>query len=149
MTAGAPSTVAEYLAQQPADRRVVLEAVRRVVLANLPEGYDETLRWGMISYEVPLHRYPTTYNGLPLAYAGLAAQKQHYALYLMGVYVDPAQERRLRDAYAAQGRTPDLGKSCLRFKRLDQLLLPVIGELIAGLPVELYLARHSAGRRSG
>jgi uncharacterized protein YdhG (YjbR/CyaY superfamily) len=146
MADSAVSTVDGYLAAQAPERRAVLEAVRAVVLANLPDGYVETLRWGMVSYEVPLARFPDTYNGQPLAYAGLAAQKQHYALYLMGVYVDAVQERTLRDAYAALGIAPDLGKSCLRFKRLDQLPLPVIGELIAALPVEDYLARHSAGR---
>src|SRR4029078_6325705 len=86
MARSTASTVDEYLASLPEERRAVISAVREVVLRNLPAGYQETMNWGAISYEVPLERYPTTYNGQPLSFAALAAQKNHYALYLMCVH---------------------------------------------------------------
>ena len=113
MASSKATTVADYLAELPAERRAVVSAVRDVVVRNLPAGYRETMNWGMISYEVPLETHPDTYNGQPLAYAGLAAQKNHYALYLSPVYSDPAREQWLRDAFAQAGKKLDLGKSCL------------------------------------
>lgn len=92
------ATLAEYLDELPEERRAVVARVRQTVLDHLPAGYQETMRWGMISYEIPLERYPNTYNGQPLAYIGLAAPKRHYALYLMGAYADSAQERPLRES---------------------------------------------------
>jgi hypothetical protein len=140
------ATVEEYLAELPDDRRDALSAVRDVIIANLPDGYEEAMAWGMISYEVPLATHPDTYNGKPLVYAGLAAQKHHLALYLMNVYSSPALERRLREGFAEVGLVPDLGKSCLRFQRLDQLPLDVIGELIAATPVDDFIALHESAR---
>jgi hypothetical protein len=140
------ATVEEYLAELPEDRREAVSAVRDVILANLPEGYEEVMAWGMISYEVPLATHPDTYNGKPLCYAGLAAQKRHVSLYLMGVYASPELEQRLRDGFAEAGLKPDLGKSCLRFRRLDQLPLAVIGDLIAATPVDDFIALHDRAR---
>ena len=79
------TTVEEYLEELPEDRRVVIAAVRKVILKNLPKGYQETMNWGMISYEIPLERFPKTYNKQPLLYAALAAQKNYFAVYLMTV----------------------------------------------------------------
>ena len=90
------TSVAEYLAELPADRRAAIEAVRQTILANLPEGYEEAMNWGMITYQVPLARYPDTYNGQPLAYAALASQKNHMAVYLTGIYADDETARRSR-----------------------------------------------------
>src|SRR5918998_6950584 len=114
MAQSAAATVAEYLAELPPARRAVVAAVRDVVRGALPDGYVETMNWGMISYEIPLSRYPTTYNGRPLSYAALAAQKSHYALYLMGACADPAHAAALESAFAAAGKRMDMGKSCLR-----------------------------------
>lgn len=138
--------VDDYLDSLPEDRRAVVEAVRRVILQHLPAGYQETMNWGMISYEVPLARYPGTYNGQPLSYAGLAAQKNHYALYLMTVYMDPALDAKLRDAFAATGRRLDMGKSCLRFKRAEDLPLETIGEIVAAVPPGDFIIRCEAAR---
>src|SRR5690349_6776635 len=93
MARSAANTVEEYLEELPAERRAVISTVRKVILNSLPKGYQETMNWGMISYEVPLSRYPTTYNGQPLAYAALAAQKNHYAVYLNGIYQEGAPPR--------------------------------------------------------
>ena len=149
MATSTAATVEAYLAGLPEERRAVVAAVRDVVRRHLPEGYQETMNWGMISYEIPLERYPTTYNGQPLAYAALAAQKHHYALYLLGAYADPAQAARLAAAFAAAGKKLDLGKSCLRFRRLDDLPLDAIGEAIASTPPEALIARYEAARRRG
>jgi len=147
MVSSQAATVAEYLDELPEERRAVVARVRQTVLDHLPAGYQETMRWGMISYEIPLERYPDTYNGQPLAYIGLAAQKRHYALYLMGVYADSAQERRLRQVYAQRGLRLDFGKSCLRFRRLEELPLDLIAELVAATPPEAHIAQYEASRK--
>jgi hypothetical protein len=139
-------TVKDYLAELPEDRRAVVAAVRAVILKNLPKGYCESMNWGMISYEVPLDRYPNTYNGQPLAYAALAAQKNNYSLYLTCVYQDPKRERALRDAFAKAGKKLDMGKSCIRFKKLEDLPLPAIGKVIAGVPVDEFIKRYEAAK---
>ena len=110
-------TVEGYLAELPDDRRQALEAVRHVILDHLPEGYEEVMQYGMISYVVPLSTYPDTYNGQALAVASLANQKHHMAVYLMGVYGDDGSQDWLREQWAATGKKLDMGKSCLRFKR--------------------------------
>jgi hypothetical protein len=100
----------------------------------------------MISYEVPLARYPVTYNGQPLAYAAIAAQTHHYAIYLMGVSADSERERELRAAYERVGKKLDLGKSCLRFKRLEEVELPAVERVIASTPPDELIARHERSR---
>ncbi len=149
MARSSAGTVARYLRELPAERRAVLAAVRAVLRKNLPAGYRETMGWGLISYEIPLARYPDTYNGQPLCYAGLAAQKSHNALYLMDVYQDPSQAKRLRDGFRKAGKKLDMGKSCLRFKELEDLELEVIGEIISRTPPESFIARYEASRRGG
>jgi hypothetical protein len=102
--------------------------------------------WGMIVYGIPLARYPNTYNGQPLSYVALAAQKGHFSLYLMGVYGDPAREAWIRDAFREAGKKLDMGKSCLRFRRLEDLPLESIGELVASVPPEELIAIYEKGR---
>lgn len=79
------TTVSEYLNELDPDRRRIISEVRKTILEHLPDGYVESMNWGRISYEIPLAVYPDTYNGQPLMIAALAAHKNHYALYLMGV----------------------------------------------------------------
>jgi hypothetical protein len=142
------TTVEEYLQGLPEERRAVLSKVRDVVRKNLPRGYRETMNWGMITYEIPLERYPDTYNGQPLCYAGLAAQKNYNALYLMGAYQDPDEAARLREALRKAGKKVDMGKSCLRFRRAEDLPLEIIGRLIKGTPPEKFIAWCESSRRS-
>jgi len=139
-------TVDEYLAALPDDRATALREVREVILANLPPGYRESMTWGMPTYEVPLERYPDTYNGKPLMYAGLAAQKNHLAVYLTALYLDRDDEDWFRDRYAETGKRLDMGKSCLRFKRLEDLPLEVVGEAIARTSVDDYIANYERSR---
>ena len=123
------STVEEYLAELPEERREAIEAVRQVILKNLPAGYEEVMNWGMITYQVPLETYPDTYNKKPLMYAALASQKRHMAVYLTGIYMDDEARGEFEAAYRATGKRYDVGKSCARFRKLEDLPL----ELIFGL----------------
>ena len=136
------TTVAEYLAGLPDDRREAISAVRAVILDRLPAGYVETMNWGMICYEVPLETYPDTYNGQPLAYAALASQKQHMSVYLTALYGDEARRERFEADYRATGKRLDAGKSCVRFRRLDDLPLDLVGDAIAALSVADFCALY-------
>ncbi|MBN1922489.1 MAG: DUF1801 domain-containing protein [Anaerolineae bacterium] len=140
------NTVAEYLEELPAERRAALEAVRQVILENLPEGYEEAVNWGMITYQVPLETYPKTYNGQPLMLAALASQKNHMAVYLTGIYADESARQTFETAYRATGKRYDVGKSCVRFRKLDDLPLDLLGKSIAALSVEQFIAVVEAAK---
>ena len=144
MVSSAATTVADYLKSLPKERSAVVSAVRSVIRKHLPTGYVESMNWGMICYEIPLKRYPETYNGQPLALAALAAQKNNYALYLMCVYQDAALLKKLKESFRKAGKKLDMGKSCIRFKSLDGLPLDVIGEFIARVPPDDFIARYEA-----
>lgn len=146
MVSSSAKTVEAYLAELPPERRAVIAEMRALVNAHLSPGYAEAMNWGMISWEVPLSRYPDTYNKQPLSYVALAAQKNNYALYLMCAYQESDQARRLRDAAAAEGKRLDMGKSCLRFKRIAQLPLAAVAEVVASCPVDAYIAQYEATR---
>ncbi|MDH3306112.1 MAG: DUF1801 domain-containing protein [Acidimicrobiia bacterium] len=151
MAASTATTPAEYLAELPADRREALEAVREVILASLPNGYVETMGFGMIAYVVPLSTYPDTYNKQPLMYAALASQKNHMAVYLSAIYSSDDARRRFEEEYLETGKRYDCGKSCVRFKKLDDLPLGVIGRAIASIGVDDFVdiaeAAHSRGKK--
>ncbi len=146
MVVSKETTPAAYLASLPVDRRKVIAAVRAVVKKRLPKGYVESMRWGMLSYEIPLARYPNTHNKLPLMYVALAAQKNNYALYLTSAAADKTLMARLAAAYKAKGLKLDMGKGCLRFKSLDELPLDVIGDMVASNSVERRIALFEAER---
>jgi hypothetical protein len=134
------STVEEYLDGLPDDRRDALEEVRDVILANLDEGFEEVMNWGMITYQVPLATYSDTYNGKPLMYAALASQKHHMAVYLSSVYAMPGLLEQFEADYRASGKKMDMGKSCVRFKRMNDLPLDVIGRSIATVSAAEFVA---------
>ena len=142
----AATTVEDYLEQLPAERRAVIAAVREIILRHLPAGYHETINWGMISYEIPLERYPTTYNHQPLAYIGLAAQKQYYALHLMSVYGDAQKYAQIQQAFAEAGKRFDMGKGCLRFRRFEDVPWTALGPIIASVSPDAYIAHYEAAR---
>jgi len=141
------TTVKEYLDGLPEDRRKAIAKVRAVIRKNLPKGFVETMNWGMITYEVPLKTVPDTYNGKPLMYAGLASQKNHMAVYLSNVYADPEITEWFLDAYKATGKKLDMGKSCVRFRKLENLPLDVIGEAIAYTSLEDFVELYDNARR--
>ena len=140
-------TVNEYLAELPDDRREALQAIRAVVLKNLPRGYEEGMQYGMIGYFVPHSVYPAGYHcdpRQPLPFAGLASQKNHMAIYLMCIYGDPGHEAWFREEWAKTGKKLDMGKSCVRFKRIDDLPLKVIGEVIRRVPARKFIERYES-----
>lgn len=139
-------TVEDYLAGLPGDRREIVRAVREVVLANLPEGYEEGIEFGMISWHIPLSRYPKTYNGRPLGYVALASQKNYLSLYLMGVYGGADGVGDFRKRYEATGKKLNMGKSCVRFTKLDDLPLELIGEVVGEVSVEQYIEVYERAR---
>ena len=142
------TTVDQYLAELSEDHRTALETVRDTILANLPAGYEEAMNWGMITYQVPLETHPDTYNGQPLMYAALASQKNHMAVYLTSVYALPEKTDEFEAAYRATGKRYDVGKSCVRFRKLDDLPLGLIGETIAAFDVETFVADVEDARQT-
>lgn len=139
------STVAEYLASLPEDRRSAIEAVRKVILDNLIGGYTEGMSYGMIGYAVPHSIFPAGYHcdpKQPLPFAGLASQKGHMSLYLMCCYGNAELEKFVRDGFAKAGKKLDMGKACIRFKKLEDLALDVIGAAIRRVPVPTYVAYY-------
>ena len=132
-------TVTEYIASLPEDRRVAIKAVRAVVNKHLPAGYQEGMEYGYIGWSVPLSVYPDTYNGQPLCYVALASQKSHMALYLMCAYADSPIKQRLVKGFKDAGKKLDMGKSCIRFKKLEDLPLDVIAEATAAMPMKKYI----------
>ena len=142
------STVEEYLDDLSEDRRTALSTVRDVINEHLPDGYVDTVDWGVIAWNVPLELEPDTYNGKPLCYAALASQKNYMSVYLMGLSSDGPELAWFQQQYADRGLKLDMGKSCVRFKRLDDLPLDVLGESIAMIPVDEFIARHAASKGS-
>jgi hypothetical protein len=138
------NSVDSYLSKLPADRRAAIAKVRDVINANLPSGYEEKLEWGMITWCVPESVLPAkeVYNKKPLCLAGLASQKNHMAVYLMSVYGDPSLRGWFERAYKQTGKKLDMGGSCVRFKSLETLPLEVIGEAVAKVPVDRYVATY-------
>ena len=142
MVSSKAATVADYLAELDPARRAEIETVRDLVNAALPAGYREGMSYGMIGWVIPLDEYPDTYNGQPLAYAGLAAQKNSNSLYLNSVYISAERTERFRRAWAAAGKRLDMGKSCIRFGRASDLALDVVRDEIASTPPAEFLALY-------
>src|SRR5258708_21802298 len=145
------TTVDQYLAELPDDRREALAAVRRVILKNLDKDYEEGMQYGMIGYYVPHHVYPAGYHcdpRQPLAFATLGSQKNYMSLYLMCVYGSAEHSKWFREAWAKTGKKLDMGKSCVRFKKLEDLALDVIGEAIRRVPAKKYIEHFEAAFKS-
>ena len=134
-------TVEEYLAELTPERRQAIDQVRQTILQNLPEGYEEAINFGMITYQVPLEVYPNTYNKKPLMYAALANQKNHMAVYLTGIYMDEELNQDFEEKYRSTGKRYDVGKSCVRFRKLDDLPLELIGESIRAIKMDEFIER--------
>lgn len=143
------ATVAEYLKELPPERRAAIEEVRKVVLRNLDRGFAEGMQYGMIGWFVPHSLYPAGYHcdpRQPLPFASLASQKNHMALYMMGLYTG-GEEKRFRARWAKTGKKLDMGKCCIRFRKLADLALDVIGEEIAGITAKAHIEQYERARR--
>lgn len=141
------TTVDQYLSELPPDRREALSAIRDVIRKNLPKGYEEAMGYGMMGWVVPHSIYPAGYHcnpSQPVPFVGLASQKQYMSFYLMCAYGDREYEKWLRDAWKKAGKKLDMGKSCIRFKRLEDVPLEVVGEAVRRVPVAKYLAFYES-----
>jgi hypothetical protein len=142
-----PTTVAQYLKALPKDRRDAIQAVRKVILDNLDDGYAEGMQYGMIGYFVPHSVYPHGYHcdaSQPLPYVSIASQKNHMAIYLFCIYTSEGEQRWFREAWAETGKKLDMGKSCVRFKKLDDVALDVIGKAIKRTPAKKFIAHYES-----
>lgn len=140
-------TVAEYIKSLPSDQREVLAAVRTVILANLDPGFQEGMQYGMVGYAVPHSRYPAGYHcdpTQPLPFAALAAQKNSFSLHLMGLYMNPAELAWFTKAWKATGKKLDMGKACVRFKKLDDVALDVVGQAFQRMSADAWIATYEA-----
>lgn len=139
------TTVKDYLASLPEDRREALEAVRKIILKNLDKDYEEGMQYGVIGYYVPHRVFPAGYHcdpKQPLPFAGLASQKNYMSVYL-GCYGSPELEKWFREAWAKSGKKKlDMGKSCVRFKKIDDIPLDVIGQAIKRMPLKKFLEMY-------
>jgi hypothetical protein len=140
------TTLTAYLAGLPADRREIIAAAREFIQRHLPLGYEEMMSAGMVAWAVPLARLPKTYNGQPLWYIALGAQKNYNAMYLMCAYGSPKLTELLKTSFKQAGKKLDMGKSCLRFKTLDDLELDAVGQVIASTPMEEYARMYEQTR---
>jgi hypothetical protein len=137
--------VEEYLASLPEDRREAITAIREVILKNLPKGYEEGVQWGMPSYFVPLSEYPSGYNcqpDQPLPFVGFASQKNHMAFYGFCIYIDEVLKDRFVEDWKKTGKKLDMGKSCVRFKKLEDVPLKVIGDAVKRVPMKKYIKQY-------
>ena len=148
MVSSKASTVANYLAELPADRRAEIERIRDVINDALPDGYVEGIGYGMIVWFIPLEHYPDTYNKQPLGYAALAAQKNYNSLYL-SCYYSKERSKKFKADFEAAGKKLDMGKSCVRFKRADELALDVIAAEIASFTPDEFIPAHEEARARG
>jgi hypothetical protein len=145
----AARSVEDYLSKLPGDRRAALEAVRETILKNLDSGYEEGLQYGMIGYYVPHRLFPAGYHcdpKQPLPFAGLASQKNYMSVYLMCTYGDSEHGKWFLDAWKKSGKKLDMGKSCIRFKNVEDLALDVIGEAIRRVPAQAYVDHYQKVR---
>ena len=143
------STVAQYLAALPADRRAALSAVRKAINENLPDGYEEGMQFGMIGWYVPLSVYPAGYGEnpkVPLSFVALASQKSGMVLHFLCFYGHPTLSTWFTSEYKKSGKKLDMGKGCVRFKSLEDLALDVVGRTVAHVSAEEHMANYLAAR---
>lgn len=140
-------TVEEYITSLPESRQRDVQTLRNLAQRHLPKGYEEGMLFGMICYYIPLAVYPNTYNKQPLCYIAIASQKNYMSLYLMGIYSQSKNEAWLKDAFAKAGKKLDMGKSCIRFKTLDELPLDVVTEAVALQTPADYIKAYEKSRQ--
>jgi hypothetical protein len=142
------TTVEGYLEQLPEDRRDAMRTVRELILKKLPKGYEEVLQYGMLGYVVPLSVFPAGYlnrKNEPLPYVCLASQKNYMSIYMMSVYGEA--EAEFRKEYKATGKRLDMGKCCVRFRKIEDLPLDVIGKAIARYPLKKWIEICTSTRK--
>lgn len=138
----------EYIAQLPEERQEIIQRIRKTILDNLPEGFEETMNYGMIGYVVPHSLYPEGYHctpELPLPFMSIASQKNFVGLYHMGIYSDQKLLKWFQEEYPRHcKRKLDMGKSCIRFKYMDDLPYDLIGELTRKISVQDWIDTYES-----
>lgn len=145
----APETPKAYLDALPEDRRKALARLRTTIRKHLPKGYKEGIQYGMIGWFVPHSLYPDGYHtnpSEPLPFASIASQKNHMALYLFCLYTDERAMTAFVEDWKATGCRLDMGKSCVRFKSIEDVPLEVVGRAVARIPVKKFIAAYEASR---
>jgi len=142
MAASTAKTVEEYIKSLTPEKQEIVSFVRSKLLENMPENIVENMNWGMISYEIPLNYYPKTYNNKPLMYAALAAQKNYYSIYLTNCYINEDNMNKLLEAFDKIGVKPNMGKSCIRFTRLNKIPLDTIAEIVSSTTVDGFINEY-------
>ena len=140
-------SVSQYLKELPEDRRIAISRIREVILQSVDGGIEEIMSYGMIGYHVPLRVYPAGYHcnpAMPLPYVSLASQKNHMAIYMMGLYMDPADTAWFAKAWIATGKKLNMGKSCIRFSKLEDVPLEVLAAAIRRMPSKRYIATYES-----
>lgn len=136
-------TPQEYLLSLPEERKYVINELRKVIIANLPKGFKEVINYGMIGYVIPHSTYPKGYHcdsTQPLPFINIASQKNFVAIYHMGIYADKNLLDWFVTEYQKQSKTKlDVGKSCIRFKKMDNIPFQLIGELAAKMTPEQWI----------
>ena len=140
-------SVDEYINSLPPEKSSVIKTVRKAIIKNLPDRIAETMNWGMICYEIPLKDYPNTYNKKPLMYAALAAQKNHFAIYLTGIYMDEEKMDIIIKAFEDMLVKPNMGKSCIRFTKLNKIPLGAIVEVMSSISVSKFIKMYESSRK--
>jgi len=149
MASTPPTTVAAYLKSLPADRRAAIEAIREVVNANIDPRFEEGIQYGMIGWYLPHSEYPDGYHcdpKQPLPFASVASQKSHIGLYLFCIYTSEDEKARFVEEWKATGKRLDMGKSCVRVKKLDDLPLEVLGRAFRRIRAKDFVASYEAAR---
>ena len=145
------TTVEQYLAELPEDRKAAMLKLRNAIKENLPQGFEEVISYGMLGYVVPHSIYPSGYNcnpKLPLPFINLASQKNFIALYHMGIYANKNLESWFVSEYPKHVKIKlDMGKSCIRFKKMDDIPFDFIGELAAKVSVEDWISNYEKAFR--
>jgi hypothetical protein len=139
-------SVRRYLAELPVDRRRAIEAVRAVILKNPPVGYEESVQSGMIGYCVPESRCPKTYAGAPLNFSAPASQKNHMSIGRMGCYGDGKLRRWCQAELRSCGKRTDMVRSCVHFKKLDDLPLDLVGKAVARMSADNFITLYEHSR---
>jgi hypothetical protein len=150
------TTVDQYIDELPEDRKHAVTELRKVIKKNIPEGFQECMSYGMIGYVVPHSKYPAGYHcdpKLPLPFMNLASQKNFIAVYHMGIYADPKLLQWFTEAHAkASTKKLDMGKSCLRYKKPEDIPYKLIGELVSKITpdewIEIYERIYKSQRKS-
>jgi hypothetical protein len=145
-------TPEQYISELSDERRPAIKNIRSAILKNLPSGFEETMSYGMIGYVVPHSVYPDGYHtdpSLPLPFINLASQKNHIALYHSGIYSDEKLKGWFTSEYKNTiGKKPDMGKSCIRFKKTDSIPLKLIGDLASKMTAEEWIELYENMRKN-